>query len=473
MLSIKNIIDQHHKKYIPLISFGLLFFIAQCFVNFYEGDDTYFLNTASSMNIISFVTMRYKTWSGRIVSEFLIALFTKMPLMVWRLVNTGIAVYFVYLLTNLVKLPFKHLGLTEKEQLIINGFVAASFFMIPISVTTRGCSWFTGSFFYLWPACCLFVALLPFLKQLYKQKVSTLLYVCSFICSIYASFMEQSAAILICFSALSLLFLYKRDYHEKNFKILLPLVLQLILNGICLTLYSLAPGNVLRNASETQTWYPEFSKLSLIQKILQGINWTHHHLIRENTYLMLTLSLFLFLLALPKLKKLALKGLAFVPCLYFIGSLLPLNQIVARATSYEYNFDVQAIADQLLFNPMQGILPAIVSLSILCIIGLLLCIVLGRHTTCFICILFYLAALAAGYILGLSPTIFASGPRIFFITDILLVLINTMLFILLIKKPIAHSLTAKISYLIYLILGSGFSVMYIGGIAIKSIFHIK
>ena len=473
MLSIKNIINKHHKKYIPLISFGLLFLIAQCFVNFYEGDDTYFLNTASNMNVISFVTMRYKTWSGRIVSEFLIALFTKMPLMVWRLVNTGIAVYFVYLLTYLVKMPFKRLALTQKEQLIINGFAVTSFFIIPISVTTRGCSWFTGSFFYLWPTSALFVALLPFLKQLYKQEVPVLLYICSFFCSIYASFMEQTAAILICFSALSLLFLYQRDRHERKPKLLLPLMMQLIFNSICLTFYSLAPGNTLRNASETQTWYPEFNKLSLMQKIIQGINWTHHHLVRENTYVMLTLSIFLFLLALPKLKKRFFKGLAFVPCLYFIGSLLPLNQIVARATSYEYNFDVQAIADQLLFNPMQGILPAVISLTILCIIGLLLSIVLGKHTTCFVGILFYLAALAAGYILGLSPTIFASGPRIFFITDILLVLINGLLFILLIKKPITHSLTAKISYLIYIILGLGFSVMYLGGIAIKSIFHIE
>jgi len=60
------------REYYPFIIFGIVFFIAQCFISIYPGDDTYFVETVSkSKSIIDFVAMRYQSWSGRIISEFI------------------------------------------------------------------------------------------------------------------------------------------------------------------------------------------------------------------------------------------------------------------------------------------------------------------------------------------------------------------------------------------------------------------
>ncbi|MDF2881857.1 MAG: hypothetical protein K0R54_2414 [Clostridiaceae bacterium] len=78
-----------NSEYSSFIFFGVIFFIAQCFITLYPGDDTYFIETVSkSKSIISFVIMRYETWGGRIASEFFIGIFSLLPLFIWRILNT-------------------------------------------------------------------------------------------------------------------------------------------------------------------------------------------------------------------------------------------------------------------------------------------------------------------------------------------------------------------------------------------------
>ena len=60
---------KYKKEHLPYIIFGAFFFLIQCFIIPYEGDDTYFLSTVNeSNNVLSFVQMRYATWSGRLRS---------------------------------------------------------------------------------------------------------------------------------------------------------------------------------------------------------------------------------------------------------------------------------------------------------------------------------------------------------------------------------------------------------------------
>ena len=90
----------------------------------------------------------------------------------------------------------------------------------------------------------------------------------------------------------------------------------------------------------------------------------------------------------------------------------------------------------------------------------------------YLCIIFYLASLACGYILGLSPTIFASGPRIFFMTNILLIIIGGMLLKNILEEVTINKRLWKIICIIYCALSSMYAVIYVGGIAIKTIFKI-
>lgn len=452
----------------PFYILGFILFIAQCFVTLYPGDDLYFVQAMSEHNndLIQFVSMRYMTWSGRITSEFLVGLFTLFPLWIWRILNTFIAVLFVGLLAYIIKLPLGK-PLNNSFNLIINSFVCIFFFIIPISVTTRACSWFTGSFYYLWPTLALFIALLPFLKALYQLPITKNNYILSFIASCYAAYMEQTAAILLCFGFITIVYLYIREHKVRKW-----LVLQSGFTLLHVLVYQLSPGNTLRFKAEVQNWYPEFESLSLLQKLTDGINWTHTHLIKDATWLMLSLSLLAFILILPKLKRTPVKVLSFLPSLYFIGAMIPFNTLTARTTSYEYNFDVQHMVDTIFFKASEGIIPALISLVILIVLGVLFTLALDFSIDSFIVTILYLAALAAGYILGFSPTLYASGPRVFFVSNILLLLIGGILLRTVWGKIKINKLIWQIVSIFYISLATIFAGIYIGGLAIKTLFKI-
>lgn len=101
-------------------------------------------------------------------------------------------------------------------------------------------------------------------------------YFISFIATLYAGFMEQTAAVMVCFGIATLIYCFFKKRHS-NF----ILILQILVGIGCLIIYSLAPGNKLRVVSETPTWYPNFNELSLMAKVLQGINWTHTHFVKR------------------------------------------------------------------------------------------------------------------------------------------------------------------------------------------------
>lgn len=462
--------NNRKKEYYPFFIFGVVFFIAQCFIKLYTGDDTYFIETVSkSKSIVDFVIMRYETWSGRIACELFISIFSLLPLFIWRILNTVVVLGLLICISNIIKISIlkenkEDLG---KSNIIINNFVCLSFFIIPISVTTRGCSWFTGSFNYLWPIFLCLVGISPFIYKIYNKDVTKKHFIVAILSVLYASYMEQAGAVLICFGIITLIYLYKRDR-----KFYIALFAENIFILINLAIYSLAPGNHLRTISETKTWYPTFDSLSLFQKLYQGICWTHSHLVRETTVLMLVISLFLFVIVINRNNKLLTRIVTFIPSLYFIGSLIPINKMVLSTTSYEYKYDIEAILGKIFFNPMLGIVPEVISSVVIFSIIILLAIFIKDKNERYLCIIFYLASLTCGYILGLSPTIFASGPRIFFMTNILLIIIAGMLLKNILEEVTINKGLWKISCIIYCALSSMYAVIYVGGIAIKTIFKI-
>ncbi len=455
------------KEYYPFFVFAIIFITAQSFISIYPGDDTYFVDTVSkSKSVIDFVVMRYENWSGRVVSEFLISVFSILNLWVWKVINCLVVFGFIYCISKLIKLTQIKMDIISKTQ--INSFVCLSFFMIPISVTTRSCSWFTGSFFYLWPTFACIIGIMPFVYKIYGKSVSKLYYFISILATIYASYIEQTGAFLICFGFITLLYLYIRD---RRFHFILFLEVLISIPNFIISI--LAPGNSVRFISEIKTWYPNFNNLSLIQKLSQGISWTHLHLIRDNTIMMLVLSLLLFIIFTKMHSKPLIRVFAFIPSLYFLGSFIPFNKIVSGTTSYEYNYDVEKILGKIFFDPMQSILPLSISCLIVFSIIILLFTCIKNKNDKYLCIIIYLASMASGYILGFSPTIFGSGPRIFFMTDILLVTISGILLKTMLEEVVLNKMLWRISCISYSTLAGIYALIYVGGIALKTIYKIE
>ena len=165
-----------------------------------------------------------------------------------------------------------------------------------------------------------------------------------------------------------------------------------------------------------------------------------------------------------------MKVFAFISILYFIGMQFPFNRLFARTTSFEYLYDVDSVLNKFFFNPMEGILPSIISLFIITQIGIMLFYVLDDFDHRYLVMLLYLASLCSGYVLGLSPTIFASGPRVFFLSDILIVIIGGITLGNLFFKVTLNPTIWRLSLVFYSSLIGIMAIVYAVGILAKSIF---
>ncbi|CAI3203903.1 membrane hypothetical protein [Clostridium neonatale] len=311
--------------------------------------------------------------------------------------------------------------------------------------------------------------MLPYLYKLYNKELSGKLKILVIASVFYVSYMEQTAAVLLCFGILTSIYLYIKNKRIDSF-----FIIENVIVSVNLVIYTLSPGNIQRIIKETNKWYPNFNELSFFDKVYQGINWTHSHLIRESTVIMLLISLLLFIIYISnnKHRKVYVKVIAFIPSLFFIGSIMPINKMISATTSYEYNFDIETILSKIFFNPMSSVISSSISAFVmLSLIGFIFVTIKNKNDR-YICLILYLASLSSGYILGLSPTVFASGPRIFFMSNILLIIIAGILLKAMIEQIKLNKLLWKITTYAYIALSSIYSIMYIGGIAIKTLFKI-
>jgi hypothetical protein len=450
--------------YYPFMIFGLIFFIAQCFIVLYPGDDTYFVDAVSkSKSLVDFVAVRYKIWSGRLAPEFAIGLFSLMNLWIWRMVNTIVATFFVYWMSRMVTQTRKRENGVGNG--VMNVFVCLSFFIVPVSVTTRGCSSFTASFFYLWSALACFLCAYPFLSTLYGGKVTAKHFLVSFPAALFASYMQQTALFLIFFNFIALLYVYKRDH---KFYLLLFVENAFIVANFIISIS--APGNFVRYVAEKRNWYPTFDDLSLFQKLIQGISWTHLHLVRDAAVMMLLISVFLFVILVKKSNKLFVRIAAFIPSLYFIGSIFPANKLVSATTSHEYTYDMEGMLGRIFFNPMGHAAPLLISGAVIAGVIILLIACITDKNDRFLCVILLLAGLASGYILGFSPTVFASGPRIFFLTDMLLIIVSGVLLKTMAEEVPMNKTLWRIGCACFCSMAGINALIYVGGIAIKTLY---
>ena len=122
---------------------------------------------------------------------------------------------------------------------------------------------------------------------------------------------------------------------------------------------------------------------------------------------------------------------------------------------------------------MEGILPSLMSLFIIIQLGFMLFYAFDHINHRYLVVLFYLASLCSGYILGLSPTVFASGPRVFFLTDILVIVMLGITLGYSFTKVTLHQSMWRLALVLYSSLSGIMALIYFGGILAKSTFKIN
>lgn len=435
----------YYSEYMPFVVFGIAFFLMICRIQFQDGDDTYFQKKFAQYGIFPFLKQRYLTWSGRMSSELAIGLINfNLPL--WKILNSCIAALLMLCISRYATALVEN----KYNRKIINIIICCAFFTIYPYTVTSGMVWFTGSFFYLWPATALLCALLPFYYALIgKHTIHKVTYLLYFIATAYCCYIEQPLAIFAVFGLLTLIYLkiYKIQISHK-------LIGQYVFGLFNIIIYAFAPGTRVR-AGEELHWYPNYSMLTPIDKLFQAVNWTNKHYITASNLLFLLLTLLIFIVCYIKFKNSSRILLFFIsiPLLFLILRIVPFNILFSRSANFQnstttnpYQFgisnestiNVQDPIDKLFYNcttanpgnfntGVKSLLPSIVCLSVILFIACLLFVAFKENSLKFVSVILYFAALVSGYILAFSPTIFASGSRIFFVGDILILLIIALL----------------------------------------------
>lgn len=238
--------------------FCCLFTFATLFLVEPVDDDLHFTKQLLKIGPLNWQIQRYKTWSGRVFSEFAASIFYLQPIILWRIVNTAMLILLVY---SIIRIIFR----TITPSSIILTF-SAIWLMAP-EVMKHGGYWMAGSFAYLWPlALGLFASI--YLSDQYAGEKTKYPYIYIF-CALPASLGEEQIG--LCIIAFSLILQIKLFFnkHHLNPKLVLFSILSILGLGIDM----LSPGTKIRYVEESKFWYPDFPQLSLLSKVGRGIVW--------------------------------------------------------------------------------------------------------------------------------------------------------------------------------------------------------
>ena len=405
-------------------------------IHYSDGDDTFFLQYCGSMGIFEYLKWRYETWTGRMISEGMMHIFFNRDLWFWRIVNAG-------MLTALpLALVLVKNKISGKKQ-VFGVWVALLFYLL-IDINTFGysCVWITGSMNYLWPSVCGVLALATVAEEAFspikERSKGSGLYFLSIPCTLMAAMSsEQMGAVILAFCFICI----GRKFWNRQ-KASVWIFLQTASAAVAFAVSSLAPGNALRVEESVEVYLPQFYTLSFVEKLFMLIQWFVSSFANENAMLLTAIWIAGIFLLSARRKKEILSRKEKVRNSIFLSGCCVFGMIALAGKA-----GVNAVCDMgIHLAEMKGKLEAVPtaagmsgmqwmaliwwSTALIFTFFLLWELTNGR----LVVLLTYLGAAACEGIMILSPTIYSSGERVFFVTGILLTGILLLLLELLQKE---------------------------------------
>lgn len=191
------------RSIIAAFSAAVLFFCTVFTRLILKTDDGHFLGILhrNGFTVTSWLHERYTTVSGRIVGEWLMINFLRLPLIFWKLFIAALIIYIMYFLCRLSDF------LGEKTDIRQRYIFACS---VPLAVflpcLNPSVFWFAGSFTFLVPFAALLITVTPLTFEVFGGRVNPMAYVAAAIASVVAASQEQSCAAALALQVILLIF---------------------------------------------------------------------------------------------------------------------------------------------------------------------------------------------------------------------------------------------------------------------------
>lgn len=397
-------------KYTPFIClfFIMLFFHTRFNLDF--RDDIWF-EEKSTGSFFEFLSTRYEEWTGRLIIEAIMILIHRLPDFVWWISNS-----FMYVL-----LAFNIYYLIGKKNIY---WIILTLLLYPIFLLGEA-GFIATTLNYLWPLALGLIAFYP-IRHIYDGKVEKVwtypIYILSLL---FACNQEQMCAIIVSFY-----FIFIIDLFRKK-KITKFIIISFIISLASLIFVLTCPGNSLRNIAEVERWYPVYKSFTIIDKVYLGVVTTSLMTVVNKFLPFIFLSILLPIIHFRKKSSNFIKAVSLIP----IVLLAIYNNFLGIVSTYfsgfyelirgaKYFLEGRPTID---YNEVSTLFS--ITVSILLIGSLLISIykVFEKDKEKYLIPLILLAGFASRFILGFSPTIFASGLRTFFIFEISLIIISVYL----------------------------------------------
>ncbi len=402
-------LDDRKKSILFLLLTGGLLLLLHAWIPVDTHDDAAFA-TYWTQPLWKVLKWRYDTWTSRILIEGALIPLAVFP-NIWRVLNVGMILLFVWCAADLFSVG-------GGKRFPAMGVLFALLFTVPL-YSLHSAGWITTTVNYLWPLSLGLVAMRPAKHFFCGEKCAGWEYAVCPLCLVYAANLEQMCAIL---SGVYLLCGVHSLVDRKKPSALCCVMPGLIVLMLCLIW--LCPGNRLRLAAETERWFPEFGKLSFLQKLLWGWIGTFQHYMKGGNFLFMLLpGVLLALLATRYEREKNGKIRVFLPalfcfCPYLYYGLLPLWEYLrARGRllggiellrALVYNTQLPGFSP---YTPLQTGFQTAVFLTLCVCLTVTIFLVHGRSRETLMQLLILGAGLLSRVIVGLSPTFLASGGR--------------------------------------------------------------
>ncbi|WP_125704614.1 DUF6056 family protein [Lacticaseibacillus daqingensis] len=335
-----------------------------------------------------------------------------------------------------------------KHNILVTGLIL----IYPVSQMSSA-GWIATTVNYLWPAAMGAFALVYWMRLYQQKKVHTGMIVLYLLAEAYATNFETFSVMFLCITvSVFITMMLKRKIRREQ---IIPIIgsFAISIGNIALALFS--PGNATRAVSEVH-WMKDFDTLTFVDKTVLGISDTMVKLIDFN----LIFAIFCVLLVLVTLVKSNFStwavSLSAFPLLIVFYRLLP------SSFTDPYFLKLNMALDQLekgtRVDPSNyyGIsiyVPLSLFFLIIFVIGyvllnygdtleqsLLMCVIVG-------------SGLATRFVMGFTPTIYASSNRTFVFLDIAMIFVCCELFELFDKSFLAtHYATRKCMHIAFILL---------------------
>lgn len=387
---------------ISIIYFILVLLVMSQFGFQDSADDAAYKTSLSSYpSLLSWCKAYYNGWSGRVIIHVVLMALLNSNVWIWRIIVSLSSTLLIVYALRIAALFVDDASTTTVrwKVLTVLSFIASLHLWYLFFGTL---TWCTGSANYLLPGCCLIMTLFPFISLFMDKPINKTDVILAILPGIYMSSMEQTGAVFVVFT--SLIYLYRRFVLKKHSHFNSIFVLWLVI--AVLSIFSIAaPGNRNRAVQEL-FWFNAYHMFSLPDKVILGLQQLYGYMYRYDKCLLIVL-LYVLLIITDRSdrKKLgfALVGVFFnVVAAFFINFIFSEWYINGAWTIYLcwviFAIFVQIYNSWLIYISLRHI-----SATAGCIGGLL-----------------YLAAIACSVVIGVSPSIYASGYRGFFICQLIM-----------------------------------------------------